>query len=148
MVLALGFFDWEIVDAGNASAHQPLLIKFPILIAIATEPIAAIIVPFIGEANRDSVLAECPNLLDQAVIELAIPLTRQKCFDFRTTLDELRAIAPATVDRVGERYSGGVARVPCVFGHSRLLRGGLGGERGAAVDDSSPKISFGRSRRG
>ena len=28
MVLTLGFFDWKIVDAGNASAHQPLLIKF------------------------------------------------------------------------------------------------------------------------
>src|SRR5262249_13788629 len=105
-------------------------IELPVLIAIAAEPIAAIIVPFIGEANRDSVLAECPNLLDQAVIEFAIPLTRQKCFDFRTTLDELRAIAPATVDRVGERYSGGVARVPRVFGHSRLLRGGLGCEGG------------------
>jgi hypothetical protein len=34
-------------------------------------------VPFIGEANRDSVLAECPNLFDQAVVKLAIPLTRR-----------------------------------------------------------------------
>jgi hypothetical protein len=37
-------------------------------------------VPFVGEANRDSVLTKRPNLLDQAVIELAIPLARKKGF--------------------------------------------------------------------
>ena len=44
-------------------------------------------------------------------------------------LQELGAIAPAAVGRVGERDARGIARVPGVFGHARLLRGGLGGER-------------------
>src|SRR6516164_10940297 len=128
MVLAFALFDRQVIDAGYAQAHQPVLIELPVLIAKAAEPIAAIIVPFVSEANCDSVLPERPNLLDQTVIQLAIPLARQKRFDFRSTLDEFGAIAPATVSRVCERYLGGFARVPCVFGHSHLLCGGLGGE--------------------
>jgi hypothetical protein len=57
-----------------------------------------------------------------------MPLARQKCFDFRSTVDELGAIAPATIRRVGERDPSGIARVPCILGHSYFLRGGLGGE--------------------
>src|SRR5262250_1756265 len=113
VILAFAFFDWPVIDARDAQTHQPVLIELPVLVAIAAKPIAAIIVPCVGEANRDSVLAKRPNRLDQAVIELAIPLARQKCFDFRSTLDKFRAIAPATVCCVGKRNASGVARVPC-----------------------------------
>ena len=131
MILSFTLFDWKVIDAGDAQVHRPVLIELPILVAIAAKPIATIVVPFIGEANRDSVLAKRPNLLDQAVVKLAIPLARQKCFDFRSTPDKLRAIAPATVDCVGECDPSRITRVLCVFGHSRLLRGGLRGERGS-----------------
>jgi hypothetical protein len=56
--------DWQVIDAGDAQMHQPVLIELPVLVAIAAEPIAAIVVPFVGEANRDSVLVERPNLFD------------------------------------------------------------------------------------
>jgi 2-keto-3-deoxy-L-rhamnonate aldolase RhmA len=75
-VLALGFFDWEIVDAGDASAHQSLLIKFPVLVAIAAEPIAAIVMPFVSKPYRDTVFAKCPDFLDQAIIQLLVPFAR------------------------------------------------------------------------
>src|SRR5437868_15482761 len=97
MILAVLLCDWQVIDAGNAQAHQPVLIELPVLVAIAAEPIAAVVAPFVREANGNPVLAERPNLLDQAVVELALPFARQKCFDFRADLDELRAIAPATV---------------------------------------------------
>src|SRR5262249_35375751 len=128
VIFALALLDREIVYAGDAQAHQAVPIELPILIAIAAKPVAAVIVPLVCETHRDAVLAECPDLFDQAVVKLASPLARQKCFDFRSTLDELRAIAPATVCCVGKRNAGGVARVPCVFGDSRLLCGGLGCE--------------------
>ena len=67
VILAFAFFDRQVIDARDAQTHQPVLIELPVLVAIAAKPIAAIIVPFVGEANRDSVLAECPNFLDQAV---------------------------------------------------------------------------------
>src|SRR5579864_4958288 len=105
--------------------HQAVFIEFPVLVAIATKPTAAIVMPFVGEADRDSVPAERPDLFDQAVVKLAVPFARQKCLDFRATPEKLRAIAPAAVGRIGKRDPSGIPRVPCVFGHSRLLRCGL-----------------------
>jgi hypothetical protein len=78
VILAFTLLDWQVIDAGDAQVHQPVFIELPVLVAIAAEPIAAIVVPFVGEANRDSILAEGPNLLDQAIIKLAIPFAGQK----------------------------------------------------------------------
>jgi nuclear transport factor 2 (NTF2) superfamily protein len=47
-----------------ASPHQSLLIKFPILVAIAAEPIAAVVMPFVSKPYRYTVLAKCPDFLD------------------------------------------------------------------------------------
>jgi hypothetical protein len=88
VILALGLLDRQIINACNSQAHQPVLIEFPVLVAIAPEPMATVIVPFVRETNRNPVLPERPNLLDQAVVEFAIPLARQKRFDFRSALDE------------------------------------------------------------
>ena len=129
MVLALGFFDWEIVNAGNASAHQTLLIKFPILVAIAAEPIATVVMPFVGKPYRYTVLTKCPNLLDEAVIQLFAPLARQKLLDRLAALKHFGSVAPSTVERVGECNPSGVARIPCIFGHAGFLRGALDRER-------------------
>jgi hypothetical protein len=63
-----------------------VLVEFPVLVAVAAKPIAAVIMPFIGEAYRDAVLAEGPDFLDQAVVELAVPVARQKRFDRRAAL--------------------------------------------------------------
>ena len=130
VIFAFALPDRQVIDAGNAQPHQAMLIEFPVLVAIAAEPIAAVVMPFVGEADRDPVLAERPDLLDQAVVKLAIPLARQKCFDFGAALEKLRAIASAAVTRIGKCDTSRIARVPCVFGHSRLLRGSLVGKRG------------------
>src|SRR5215831_13795884 len=129
MVLAFGFLDWEIVDAGDASAHQSLLIKFPILVAIAAEPIAAVVMPFVRKPYCDTVLTKGPDLLNQAVIQLPAPLARQKCLNGGTALKELRSISPDAVHRIRKRNTTGIARIPCVFGHASLLRGALDRER-------------------
>src|SRR5947209_2555148 len=65
MIFAVTFLDRKIVDAGNAQAHQPVLVEFPILVAIAAVPVAAVVVPFIGEAHSYAVAAERPEFLDQ-----------------------------------------------------------------------------------
>src|SRR5271155_321337 len=65
---ALTVCDRLIVDACNAQAHEPVLVKLPVFVAIAAKPIAAIVVPFIGEADSDAVIAERPQLLDQAIV--------------------------------------------------------------------------------
>ena len=80
---AVGLRDRQIVDAGDASAHQPVVVEFPVLIAVAAEPVTAVVVPLIGEAHGDAITAERPELLDQAIIELAVPLARQERNDRR-----------------------------------------------------------------
>src|SRR5260370_5519165 len=58
MVAAIPFLDRQIVDARQADAHQALAVELPVLVAIAAEPAPRIVVPFIGEANRDAVVAK------------------------------------------------------------------------------------------
>ena len=106
MIFAVALLDRQIVDAGDPQAHQPVLIEFPVLVAVAAEPIAAVVMPFIGKAHRDAVLAKGPEFLDQAIVELTGPLARQKRLDRRAALQKLRAVAPMAVSRVGERNAG------------------------------------------
>src|SRR6516162_2884920 len=113
MKLAIAFLDGEVVNAGDASLHQAMLIELPILVAVTAEPIAAIVV-------------QCPELLDQPVVELTTPLALEKGFDLLATLEELGAVSPAALDRVGEYHAGGIARVPRILRQPYLLRGGLG----------------------
>src|SRR5215467_7832204 len=128
MIFPLALLDREVIYAGNAPAHKALLIEFPVLVAVAAKPAAAIIMPFVRETHRDAVLAEGPDFLDQAVVKLTVPLARQESFDGGAALKKFRAIAPATIGCIGRRDASRVARVPCVFGHSHLLGGGLGCE--------------------
>src|SRR5205085_12379135 len=121
MVFAATLRDRKIVDAGDAQAHQAMLVELPILVAVAAKPAAAVVVPLIGKTHRDAVVAEGPDFLDQAVVELALPLARQERHDRFAALKELRAIAPAAVAGVGERDPVGIARVPRILGHASFL---------------------------
>jgi hypothetical protein len=58
-----------------------MLVEFPVLIAVAAEPKTAVIVPLIGEAHRDAVLAKRPDFLDQAVAEFPGSLASQERVD-------------------------------------------------------------------
>src|SRR5579863_4784986 len=129
MIFALGCLDRQVVDAGNSLAHQPSFVELPILIPVTAKPIAAIVMPFIGETYRYPVLAEGPDLLDQTVVELALPFAREKCLDGVAALESLGAVAPEAVDRIGGSDACRIAAVPGVFRQPRLLPGGLGGER-------------------
>ena len=57
VVLPLGFFDRQIVDAGNAQSHQAVRVEFPILVAIAAEPGIAVVTPFVGKTHGDAIVA-------------------------------------------------------------------------------------------
>src|SRR5437763_17203336 len=78
VVQAIALADRKVVDAGNAASHQAALVKLPILVAERPKPVAAVVMPLIGETYRDAVLAETPQLFDQAVLQFAIQFTCQK----------------------------------------------------------------------
>src|SRR5688500_20195272 len=50
VILAVGFFDGNVVDAGVAQAHQPVLVELPILVAVRAVPVVGVVVPLVGEA--------------------------------------------------------------------------------------------------
>ena len=81
MVLALRLFDRQIVDAGIAVMHGAGLVELPIFVSIRAEPVAGVVVPFIREAHRDAGAIERPELFDEAIVELTLPLTRQELLD-------------------------------------------------------------------
>ena len=74
VVFTVALFDWDIVDAGDAQAHQTMLVELPVLIAVTAEPLAAVVVPFISKAHSDAVFAIGPDFLNQAIVDLLVHL--------------------------------------------------------------------------
>ena len=62
----------------DAPAHQAVLIELPKLIAIGAKPVAAVVMPFVGEPHRHPVVAKPPQLLDEPVVELLVPFAGQE----------------------------------------------------------------------
>src|SRR5205814_3812352 len=86
---------------------------------------------------------KCPELFDQPVVELAAPLTRQERLDGLAATNELGAVAPDAIDRIGKPYFGRIARVPGILGETRLQRGVFGckGRHGWASHGRSLVVS-------
>ena len=118
----------EIVDAGDPPAHQAIPAELPILVSIGAEPMTAVVVPFIGEAHRDAVTCECPDFLDESIVEFARPLAPEKRYDFLPAGEKLGAVSPDAVFRIGQRDPLAVAGIPGILGRPSLERSGLGSE--------------------
>src|ERR1700752_5362088 len=88
-------------------------------------PLAAGIVPLILKAHGNAVVVKSPEILDQPIVELLCPFAGEKGLDRLASPEKFRAVAPAAVLGIGERNAFGIARIPGVFRHARLLRGGL-----------------------
>ncbi len=101
--LSISFGDRQVVDACDAAFHQTLFVKLPVLIPVGTEPVAAVVMAFVGEAHGDPVAGEGPKFLDQSIIKLLRPFSGQECFYFCTPVDKFGAVAPNAVACVGER---------------------------------------------
>src|ERR1700722_8120664 len=80
-VTALAFGDRQVVDGGEAPAHEAGSVELPVLVAVGTEPVARVIVPLVRKAHRDAALSERPDFLDEAVVEFARPLAFQELAD-------------------------------------------------------------------
>ncbi len=137
---AVCLFDRQIVDAGEAPLHQPLSVEFPILIAVGTKPVAAVVMPFIGEANSDPVAGEGPELLDQPVIKFFRPFAGEEGDNLLAAGDEFGPVPPLAVRRVDERDLLRVTAVPAIFRQTDFGGGGFCGER-----EVSARSSFGSS---
>src|SRR6267143_5515449 len=125
MILTLQLFDRQIVDRCVAQPHQAMVIKLPILITVGAKPIAGVIVPFVGETDRNAIAVMSPKLFNQPVVQLFRPFALQELDDLLAPLGKLGAISPARVYRVGEGHLFRVTRIPSIFSQPNLLNGSI-----------------------
>src|SRR5205085_7932373 len=130
VVQAIALADRKVVDAGNAASHQAAIVKLPILVPERPKPVAAVVMPLIGETYRDAVLAEAPQLFDQAVLQFAIPFTCQKGRDLFAAANKIGTVSPLAFQCVAKRHALGIAAVPGILGYTNLLHGGIDGSEG------------------
>src|ERR1700712_4860473 len=121
----LALCDADVVDRGLAPAHQAVAVELPVLVAVGAPPLAALVMPLVLEAHRDVIAAEGPEILAQDVLVLALPLAQEEGMDLGAAAQELIAIAPLRVGRVGEHDATCIARVPRILRGLHLLPCGL-----------------------
>jgi len=90
-----------LVDARMSFPHEPIFSEFPIFISVSAEPLATVVVVFVGVADRNPIVSKRPKLFYKPVVEFFIPLTCQERFGFSPVLGEFGAISPARVQGVG-----------------------------------------------
>src|SRR5437867_3208453 len=95
VILAVRFLDRQVVNGGKPKSHQAVVIKIPVLVAIGTEPIPGVIMPFVGEPHGDTVCVVSPKLFDQPVVKFFSPLAFQKLNDLGPSSWELGTVSPA-----------------------------------------------------
>jgi GNAT superfamily N-acetyltransferase len=120
--------DGQVVDAGKAFAHQPVFIKLPEFIAVRAKPLPGMVVPFVLEAHGHPVFPETPQRFPEPVAQFTCPLALQKPLYFLPPAEELGAVAPFGIYRVGQANPFGVFAVPGIFGGLYFERSRLRGE--------------------
>ena len=76
--LAFALCDGLIVDAGESPTHKTFCVKLPVFVAVGSKPVVAVVTPFISETNRDAVIRERPNFLDQTIFNFPRPFALKK----------------------------------------------------------------------
>src|SRR4051794_11013277 len=127
---ARALVDPHIVDAGLTATHVALAVELPLLVAVASPPLAGGVTTLVVEAHGDPVVRERPQVLAQRIVDLALPLAAQELDDLGPTRRPLLAVAPPRVLGVGRGHSLGVASVPRILCRLNLLARGRFGERG------------------
>jgi hypothetical protein len=128
MILPIALLNREIVDAGNPSPHESILVEFPILVAIGAEPMASVVMPLVGKADGDPLAVKSPKLFDETIIQLLIPLAGEKLNDGFSAGKEFNSVAPNAVGCISERNSFRVTAVPRVLSDPDFLGRGHGVE--------------------
>src|SRR3984893_1982300 len=101
--------------------HQAVRIELPLLVAVRTEPIARIVMPFVVKWHGDAIRVKRPHFLDETIVGLLGPLPFEKLNDGSAPLEEFGPVPPAAVIRVSERDALRITCVPGIFGHAHFL---------------------------
>src|SRR5262245_15389581 len=105
VILAFAVLDRHVIDARDAPAHEATLVELPVLVAVGTEPLTRVVMPLVSETHRNAIALARPEFLDQAIVQLPVPLARQELHDLRAPRNEFSAVAPHTVGGVRECHA-------------------------------------------
>jgi hypothetical protein len=145
---ALDFGDRVLVDTRGTTFHQPVRGELPILVAIGTKPVAAVVMIFIVEAHRDAVTGVRSYLLDQTDNLVLLTICVQGITDSRAAaVDEFRPFSPLAVRRMGQRNSCRIAAVPGVLRQAGFLYGGMAVEGGRVGGSCRSSVALSKVRR-
>jgi hydrogenase large subunit len=153
VVEAFRFGNGQVVDAGDAQPHQAVLIELPVFIAIGAEPVVGVVVPLVGKADGDAVVAVGPELrrfLEQTLfgdkLEAIVALDSIKALeqwidsrdpessDFRRFLEVAKAIDLNLLGRANDKFmSYGAYR----FGEETVLQQGVWDQSLQPLDSTS-----------
>src|SRR6267154_1401719 len=95
VVLAIRRQNGKVVYGCKSRRHKPIVVEFPVLIAVGAIPVIRVIVPLVSEAYGDPVPGKRPHFLDKPVVQLLGPLTREESDYFISSVDEFRSIPPS-----------------------------------------------------
>src|SRR5579862_7038194 len=109
--------------------HDAVFVELPVFVSIGAVPVAGVVVALVGKTNGDAGSIEGPKFLDEAVVELAAPLSGEELDDLFAAVDKLRAVSPLAIYRIDESDLFGVAGVPSVFRFADLCGCGFASER-------------------
>src|SRR5258708_35940165 len=90
VVLAIRSQDGTVVNGCKSRRHKPIVVEFPVLIAVGAIPVIRVIVPLVSEAYGDPVPGKRPHFLDKPVVPLLGPLVREESNDLVSSVDELQ----------------------------------------------------------
>src|SRR5260370_22362021 len=94
VVLAIRSQNGKVVNGCKSRRHKPIVVEFPVLIAVGAIPVIRVIVPLVSEAYGDLGPGKRPHFLDKPVIPLLGPLAREKSNDLVSSVDQLRSVPP------------------------------------------------------
>ena len=78
VVLAIRSQNGKVVDGCKSRRHKPIVVEFPVLIAVGAIPVIRVIVPLVSEAYGDPVPGKRPHFLDKPVVPFLGPLVREE----------------------------------------------------------------------
>src|SRR5437762_14303547 len=99
--LSFRFLDRGVIDGRQAQPHQAVLRELPILVAVRTEPMPRVVVPFVRETHGNAILLKSPKLLNESIVEFIGPLASQERDDRAPPMQKFRAVSRPRVKRVG-----------------------------------------------
>jgi hypothetical protein len=127
-----------VVDGRVTGFHQAVVVagvKLPILITVRAVPLSRCRrLVFVTKSHGNTIVRIGPQLLDETILGLVLPLLGQKSAYGLPAGDELIAVAPHRVDRISEFHPIGIATIPSVFGEMDFARGRVSGKRWSQDD--------------